>query len=141
MLPLTENTQETPSPKLTQEFIERILTEASARDLIEIVKYFKDENPQDSESHAGDDSLKLSSKTAEELTGFFNKIAINLELFYRDCQPGHFPTSFNDDIKSATKRLESGSDLRPEQRLELQPSAYSGFDDKFSQQNFTNILL
>jgi hypothetical protein len=141
MLPLTENTQETPSPKLTQEFIERILTEASACDLIEIVKYFKDENPQDSESHAGADSLKLSSKTAKELTGFFNNIAKNLELFYRDCQPGHFPTSFNYDIKSAIKRLKSGSDLRPEQRLELQPSAYSGFDDTFSQQNFANILF
>jgi len=141
MLPLTEITQGTPSPKLTQDFLERILKEASARDLIEIVKCFKDKNPQDSESPAGDDSLKLSSKTTEELNGFFNKIAINLELFYRDCQPGHFPTSFNDDIKSATKRLKSGSDLRPEQRLELQPSAYSGFDDKFSQQNFANILF
>jgi len=141
---LTDNqiTQERTNQKLTPEFLERILNNASARDLIEIVKCFKDENAQDSGSHAGADSLKISPKTAKELNGFFNKIAENLDkIFYKDCQTDRFLTSFYKDIESATNRLRSGRDLRPEQRLELQPSAYSGFDDKFSQQDFANILF
>lgn len=141
MLPF-EITQGTPSQKLTQEFLEKILTEASDRNLLEFIKCLKDANAEDSNTHAGVDSLMLSPKTAEELTGFLNKIAENLDkLFYEDCQPDRFLPLFNKDIELATKRLESGSDLRPEQRLELQPSAYSGFDDKFSQQDFANILF
>ena len=142
MLPLTEITQETLSQQLTQEFLERMLTEASDRSSLKFIEFLNAANEEGSESHAGADSLKLSPKTKEELTGFFKKIAENVDkLFFKDCQTDDFQTLFYKEIELAKNRLESGGDLRPEQRLELQPSAYSGFDDKFSQQDFANILF
>jgi hypothetical protein len=91
MLTSTEITQETPSPKLTQEFLKKILTKASDHDLIEFNKWVKDGNIKDSQSETSTDTLMLSSKTAKELTVFFNKIAEKFDaLFYRDCQPDLF---------------------------------------------------
>lgn len=141
MLAYNEIIQET-LPKLNENFFEKILSQASNRDLFKFIKYFKDHDDENSQSEAGSDILIISSKTSNELTGFFNKIAENLDtLFYQDCTGVRFLSLLYKDIDSAKERLESGKPLEPEKHLEFQPSAYSGFDDRFSQQDFANILF
>ena len=86
--------------------------------------------------------MTFSPDFKNELTSFFDKISKNFDaLFYKKCQSDNFLSKFYKDIESASTRLESGRDLKPELRLELQPSAYSGFDDKLAQKDFANILF
>jgi len=138
---ITLEIQET-FPKLNENFLEEILSQASDSDLSKFVNWFKDHNGEDSQSQNIPDGLMLSPITANELTGFFDKIAKNLDtLFYENHRGDSFLSLFYKDMDLAKKRLESGKLLEPEKHLELQPSAYSGFDDKFSQQDFANILF
>jgi len=120
------------------EFIVKILSHATKSDLVKFIEAVEGRK----ESAPATDSLTFSPDFKNELTGFFDKISENLDaLFYKKCQSDNFLSKFYKDIESASTRLESGSDLKPELRLELQPSAYSGFDDKLAQQDFANILF
>ena len=135
-----QNTVDTPLSQ--EELLIKILSHANKSDLIKFIKAVEGRNMEDLESTPATDSLTFSPKIAKELNGFFDKISENLDaLFYKRCQSDKFLPEFYKAIELASRRLESRRDLKPELRLELQPSAYSGFDDKLSKQDFANILF
>ena len=135
-----QNTVDTPLSQ--EELLVKILSHATKSNLIKFIKAVEGRNMEDLESAPATDSLTFSPKIAKELTGFFDKISENLDaLFYKRCQSDKFLPEFYKAIELASRRLESRRDLKPELRLELQPSAYSGFDDKLSKQDFANILF
>ena len=61
VLAYNEIIQET-LPKLNENFFEKILSQASNRDLFKFIKYFKDHDDENSQSEAGSDILIISSK-------------------------------------------------------------------------------
>lgn len=146
MLTIDENTEEhnaeNRTPQLNENFIEQLLLNSNKQNLINFIEAVKSRNTLDLESVTANDTLKFSPKIAKELTSFFDEISKNFDaLFYKKCQSDNFLPEFYKAIKLALTRLKSGSDLKPELRLELQPSAYSGFDDKLAKQDFANIFF
>jgi len=130
------------NPQLNEVFFEELLSRARKSDLIKFIEVVYGQDSTNIESAQVGDNLMFSPKFANEISDFFNNISQNLDtLFYGNCRFDSFSSNFYNDIELASNRLESGENLKPELRLELQPSAYSGFDDKFSQQDYANILF
>ena len=120
--------------------IEKLLEEADFKDIAQLIKDLSQKRHGDIESNDDLADYMISKESAGKLSNLFAKISKNIDIFFQDFSADEFLPAFYQSMYDAQNRL--GYDkLRPELRLELQPSAYSGFDDKFSQKDYQSLLF
>lgn len=117
-----------------------LLEEANFLDVKQLIEDLGKKKDNDIETNDTREEYMISKESADKLLNLFKKIGKNIDIFFQDFPADEFLPTFYQSMSDAQKRL--GYDkLRPELRFELQPSAYSGFDDKFSQKDYQSLLF
>jgi len=119
--------------------VEKLLEESDFKSVAKLMEDLGQIKLRDIES---DDptGYMISKESADKLSSLFKKISKNIDIFFKDLPADEFLPNFYQSMFEAQKRLEKDR-LRPELRLELQPLAYSGFDNKFSQKDYESLLF
>ncbi|MFZ9181453.1 MAG: hypothetical protein ACO201_06265 [Rickettsiales bacterium] len=120
--------------------IEKLLEEADFKDVAQLIEDLSQKRHGDIESNDDRADYMISKESAGKLSNLFAKISKNIDVFFQDFSVDEFLPAFYQSMSDAQKRL-GHHKLRPELRLELQPTAYSGFDDKFSQKDYQSLLF
>lgn len=120
--------------------IEKLLQEADFKDVAQLIEDLRQKQHEDIDGNDTRGDYMISMESAGKLSNLFAKISKNIDIFFQDFPADEFLPTFYQSMSDAQKRL-GHNKLRPELRLELQPSAYSGFDDKFSQKDYQSLLF
>lgn len=118
-----------------------ILQKANPEDVSDLINHLKTQQISDIENQWNSGEFVISEKSTEELSRFYEKLSKNIDHFFSGDNADKFLKDFYDSLEVAKRNLELNSPLRPESRLELSPSAYSGFQDKLSTKKFANTLF
>lgn len=128
------------SKNLENVFVE-ILQKANPEDVSELINHLKTQQISDIENQWNSGEFVISEKSTEELSRFYENLSKNIDHFFSGDNADKFLEDFYNSLEVAKQNLELNSPLRPESRLELSPSAYSGFQDKLSTKKFANTLF
>lgn len=128
------------SKNLENVFFE-ILQKANPEDVYDLINHLKTQQITDIENQWNSGEFVISEKSTKELSRFYERLSKNIDHFFSGDNADKFLNDFYNSLKSAKRNLELNSPLRPESRLELSPSAYSGFQDKLSTKKFANTLF
>ncbi|MFM8185502.1 MAG: hypothetical protein ACKN9I_01075, partial [Alphaproteobacteria bacterium] len=106
-----------------------ILQKANPEDVSDLINHLNTQQITDIENQWNSGEFVISEKSTEELSQFYEKLSKNIDHFFSSDNADKFLKDFYDSLEVAKRNLELNSPLRPESRLELSPSAYSGFQD------------